>query len=201
MARRVAIVGVGMDKFARHKDESVDEMVFKVARDALNRARLPREAIDSVVWGCAVDAFTGTSAAEKVAIGSSGGWLKPSMRNCTSGSTAVSTAILAYLHVASGLHDIVMSICFEKMNDCRPHPQHVFNTVYDETWVRPIGLNVPIQCGLEARRYLHRYGITEEQMAKVSVKNHRNALGNPYAQLRRTSRWQRSWSRPTSRGR
>ncbi|MBL7208984.1 MAG: thiolase domain-containing protein [Dehalococcoidia bacterium] len=183
MARRVAIVAVGMDKFARHKDESVEEMIYKVARNALSAAGLPREAIGSVVFGCAVDAFTATSAAEKVAIGGSGGWLRPTMRNCTSGSTAISTAILAYLHVASGIHDVVMSICFEKMSDCRPHPQHVFSTVYDEIWVRPIGLNVPIQCGLEARRYLHRYGITELQMAKVSVKNHGNAVDNPYAQL------------------
>ncbi|MBE0479565.1 MAG: thiolase domain-containing protein [Dehalococcoidia bacterium] len=183
MARRVAIVSVGMDKFARHKEESVEEMVYRVAKKALDGAGLPREAIDSVVFGCAVDAFTATSAAEKIAIGGSGGWLRPSMRNCTSGSTAISTAILAYTQVASGVHDTVMSICFEKMSDCRPHPQHVFNTVYDEAWVRPIGLNVPIQCGLEARRYIHLYGITELQMAKVSVKNHGNAVDNPYAQL------------------
>jgi acetyl-CoA C-acetyltransferase len=36
---------------------------------------------------------------------------------------------------------------------------------------------------LQARRYLNRYGITEKQCALVSVKNHGNALANPYAQL------------------
>ena len=185
MTRKVAIVGVGMDKYARHKDDTVEEIIYKVARNALNNAGLPREEIDSVVFGCAVDAFNGTSAAEKVAIGGSGAWLKPTMRNCTSGSTAISTAILAYLHVASGVHDIVMSICFEKMSECRPHAQHVFSSVYDELWTRPFGLNVPIQCGIEARRYLHRYGHTELQMAKISVKNHNNAIDNPYAQLRK----------------
>ena len=183
MAKRVAIVGVGLDKFARRKDETIDEMVYKVAKNALENAGLPREAIGAVVFGCAVDAFAATTASEKLAIGGAGGWLRPTMRSCTSGSTAISSPILGYLHVASGLHDIVMCISFEKMGDCRPHPQHVFNTVYDRYFVRPIGLNVPIQCSLEARRYLHRYGITEVQMAKVSVKNHGNALDNPYAQL------------------
>lgn len=182
MAKRVAIVSVGMDKFAGRKIETVEELIYKVAKDALDRARLPREAIDAVVYGCAVDGFTGTHAAEKVAIGAAGDRLRPTMRNTTSGSTAVSTPILAYLHVASGVYDTVMCVCFEKMSQCRPHAQAVFNTVYDEYFVRPIGLNVPIQCGLEARMYLSRYGHTELQMAKVSVKNHCNAVDNPYAQ-------------------
>jgi len=182
MAKRVAIVSVGMDKFKGRKIETAEEMIYKVAKNALNRAKLPPEAIEAVVYGCAVDAFTATTAAEKVTIGGSNARLKPTMRSCTSGSTAISSPILAYYHVASGLHNMVMSVGFEKMSECRPHAQHVFNTVYDEFFVRPIGLNVPIQCGLEARRFLHRYGHTEHQMAKVSVKNHGNALDNPYAQ-------------------
>jgi len=84
--------------------------------------------------------------------------------------------------VASGLYDVVMVVCFEKMSES-PAAQAIFSTVYDEAFVRPIGLNVPIQCALEARAYLYRYGITERQMAKVSVKNRGNALSNPYAQL------------------
>src|SRR5207244_9185102 len=33
-----------------------------------------------------------------------------------------------------------------------------------------------------ARRHMHEYGTTVEQMAMVSVKNHMNSLYNPYAQ-------------------
>jgi len=182
MAKRVAIVSVGMDRFKGRKIETIEEMVYKVTKDALNRAKLPPEAVEAVAYGSAVDGFTGTNAAEKGAIGGANARLKPTMRSCTSGSTAISSPILGYYHVASGLHHIVMSVCFEKMSECRPHAQHVFNTCYDEHFVRPIGLNVPIQCGLEARRFLQRYGHTELQMAKVSVKNHGNALDNPYAQ-------------------
>ncbi|MEJ2717770.1 MAG: thiolase domain-containing protein [Deltaproteobacteria bacterium] len=182
MAKRVALVGVGMQKFEFRKKETVEEMVFDVARNALENARLGKEDIDAVVFGSAVDAFCGIHNSDKVAIAASGGLLKPTMRNSTSGSTAVSTPILAYEHVASGLYDLVMVVCFEKMSE-NNSAQAVFNTVYDEAFVRPIGLNVPIQCGLEARAYLHRYGITERQMAKVSVKNRGNALSNPYAQL------------------
>jgi acetyl-CoA C-acetyltransferase len=35
-----------------------------------------------------------------------------------------------------------------------------------------------------AAAYMHKYGITEEQAAKVAVKNRRNALHNPHAHLR-----------------
>jgi len=182
MVKRVAIVGVGMQKFEFRKRETVEEMIFDVTRDALENSGLSKDDIDAVVFGSAVDAFCGIHNSDKVAIDASGGLLKPTMRNSTSGSTAISTPILGYTHVASGMYDIVMVICFEKMSENHA-AQAVFNTVYDEAFVRPIGLNVPIQCGLEARAYLHRYGLTERQMAKVSVKNRGNAFANPYAQL------------------
>jgi len=182
MARRVAIVGVGMQKYEFHKIQTIEEMIFEVALDALERSKLSREDIEAVVFGGAVDAMCGIHNSDKVAIAASGGLLKPTMRNSTSGSTAISTPILGYDHVASGLYDIVMVLCYEKMSE-NESAQKVFSTVYDEVFVRPIGLNVPIQCSLEARAYLHRYGITERQMAKVSVKNRGNALSNPYAQL------------------
>jgi acetyl-CoA C-acetyltransferase len=182
MPKRVAIVGVGMQKYEFRKEQTVEEMVFDVTRNALENSHLSKDDIDSVVFGSAVDAFCGINNSDKVAIDASGGLLKPTMRNSTSGSTAISTPILGYTHVASGMHDLVMVICYEKMSE-NDSAQAVFNTVYDEAYVRPIGLNVPIQCGLEARAYLHKYGITERQMAKVSVKNRGNALSNPYAQL------------------
>jgi acetyl-CoA C-acetyltransferase len=182
MGRKVAVVGIGQQKIQRRKEETIDEMVFEVAKKALEDAGLHAEDVQAVVFGCAVDAFCGIHNSDKLVIGASGGVLKPTMRNSTSGSTAVSTPILGYTHVASGLFDIVMVVCYEKMSE-NVAPQGVFNTVYDPVFVRPIGLNVPIQCALEARAYMARYGITEEQMAKISVKNHRNATRNPYAQL------------------
>lgn len=182
MAGRVAVVGVGMQKFEFRKQETIEEMIFDVSRNALEYAHLSVEDIEAVVYGSAVDGFYGINNPDKLAVEASGGRLKPTMRNSTSGSTAVSTPILGYTHVASGLYDIVMVVGFEKMSE-NVAAQAVFNTVYDEVWVRPLGLNVPIQCGLEARAYVHRYGITERQMAKVSVKNRGNAVSNPYAQL------------------
>jgi acetyl-CoA C-acetyltransferase len=171
-----------MQKFQRQRLETLDEMVSDVVTKALTGAGIALRDVDGVVFGSAVDGFTGQEAPELHALPVFGGSGRPAFRVSTSGSTAVTTPILGYHWVASGLADIVLVVCFDQMSPSGA-PQAVFNTVYDELYVRPVGLNVPIQMAMEARQYLHRYGHTEEQMAKVSVKNHRNALGNPYAQL------------------
>lgn len=179
--RKVGVVSVGMMPFRRLHVETSEEMVFRVSKDALDRAGLRRDDVDIVVSGSAVDPFNGINESDKFLVGAAGAVGKGWFRNSTSGSTAVSTPILAWLLVASGLAETVLCVCYEKMSD-NENSQKVFNYVYDPVWVRPVGLNVPIQCGLEARAYLHRYGITEEEMALVAVKNMGNALANPYAQ-------------------
>jgi len=179
--RRVGVLSVGMMPFARALAEDTQELVYRVSKDALDRAGLRRDDVDAVVMGSAVDPFNGTNESDKFLVAGAGGVGKPYYRNATSGSTAVSTPSLAYEVVASGLADIVLCVCYEKMSD-NENSQKVFNYVYDPGFVRPVGLNVPIQCGLEARAYLHRYGISEEEMAAVSVKNLGNAVVNPYAQ-------------------
>jgi acetyl-CoA C-acetyltransferase len=44
---------------------------------------------------------------------------------------------------------------------------------------------MPSLAALLARLYMRHYGLTREQLALVAVKNHRNALANPYAHLRK----------------
>lgn len=180
--RRVGVLSVGMMPFARVMPEDTSEMVYRVSRDALDTAKLRPDDVDAVIAGSAVDPFSGINESDKFTVAAStGGGGKPFFRNATSGSTAVSTPSFAYELVASGLADIVLCVCYEKMSE-NENSQKVFNYVYDPAFVRPVGLNVPIQCGLEARAFLNRYGHTEEQMALVSVKNLGNAQANPYAQ-------------------
>lgn len=182
MDRKVGVLSVGMHKFESRRAETLEGMVYEVAHEALTNANLTMDDIDGVVIGAAVDAFCGCDSPDLQALPAFGLAGKPTFRVSTSGSTAITTPILGYHWVASGKADVVLVIAVDQMSPCRS-PQAVFNTAYDELYVRPVGINVPIQCGWEARRFLDRYGHTEEQMAKVSVKNHRNALNNPYAQV------------------
>jgi len=55
--------------------------------------------------------------------------------------------------------------------------------MFDPIYHRPLGLDAISSAALQANAYMTRYGITEEQCALVSVKNHGNAKKNPFAQL------------------
>jgi acetyl-CoA C-acetyltransferase len=59
----------------------------------------------------------------------------------------------------------------------------ITNAAFDPIYMRCLGLDMVTACALQARRYMKRYGITEEEMAVISVKNHLNALSNPNAHL------------------
>jgi len=48
---------------------------------------------------------------------------------------------------------------------------------------RSLGLEAVSAAALQANAYMERYGVTEADFAKVSVKNHSNAKNNPFAQL------------------
>ena len=37
--------------------------------------------------------------------------------------------------------------------------------------------------GMFARLYMQQYGVTEEHLAKVAIKNHQNGMLNPYAHI------------------
>ena len=58
----------------------------------------------------------------------------------------------------------------------------ITNAAFDPILARSLGMDMTTACALQARKYMQRYGITEEECAQVSVKNHGNALDNPNAQ-------------------
>ena len=69
------------------------------------------------------------------------------------------------------------------MSPLHPHPQYAFWSIFDHTLERPLGVTLLWIFALEMRRYMHVYGIKEEDIALVAVKNKLNALDHPCAQL------------------
>jgi len=95
----------------------------------------------------------------------------------------VFSIISGWTLVASGLFDLVLVVAEEKMSSCQPHPQGAFLTIFDHTIERPLGPNLLWIFSLEQHRYMATYGIRNEDIALVSVKNKRNALDHPVAQV------------------
>ena len=47
----------------------------------------------------------------------------------------------------------------------------------------PYGLTLPAMAGMFTRLYMEQYGVSEEDLALVAIKNHQNAMHNPLAQF------------------
>ncbi|MFQ6089285.1 MAG: thiolase domain-containing protein [Candidatus Methanofastidiosia archaeon] len=181
--RRVAVVGAGMTKFMRRAKETSKELTYEASKMALDSCELSLEDIESVALGSAPDAFDGVHMKGEYLSDSAGAWRKPYTRSYVGGGTGVFSVIHGWWHVASGLFDTCLVVCEEKMSSCQPHPQGAFLTIFDNMIERPLGPNLVWIFALEMRRYMHVHNIKKEQIALVSVKNKKNALDHPCAQL------------------
>ena len=181
--QRVAVVGAGLTLFRRNLKETGRELAYCASKMALNQAGLTLKDIDSVVLGSAPDAFDGIHMKGENLLNGAGAWQKPFMRPFVGGGTGVFSANTGWWHVASGVFDTCLVVAEEKMSSCFPHPQYAFNTIFDQIMDRPLGINLVWIFAIEMNRYMHRYGITKEQIAHVAVKNKRNAVDHPCAQL------------------
>jgi acetyl-CoA C-acetyltransferase len=61
----------------------------------------------------------------------------------------------------------------------------VNNSIFDPFYQRHLGLDQLSSAGLMANMYVNKYGISQEQAAKIAVKNRMYALDNPYAHLQK----------------
>ncbi|MGH2457665.1 MAG: thiolase domain-containing protein [Chloroflexota bacterium] len=181
--RRVAVVGAGMTKFMRRAQETPQELSFEASRMALESCELRASDLDVVCIGTAPDAFDGVHMKGEYLAHGAGGWHRPVMRCYVGGGTGVFAPIQAWYQVASGRADVALVLCEEKMSSARPHPQGAFVTIFDSITERPLQPNLVWIFALEMRRYMEAYQIPKEQIAQVAVKNKRNALDHPCAQL------------------
>jgi acetyl-CoA C-acetyltransferase len=181
--RKVAVVGAGMTKFVRRAQETGKELAFEAAKMALDSCELKLDQVDGVALGTGPDAFDGVHMKGEYLSDGAGAWRKPFMRSYVGGGTGVFTPIQGWYHVASGLFDVCLVICEEKMSSCQPHPQGAFLTIFDHTTERPLGPNLLWIFALEMNRYMQTYGLQKKDIALVSVKNKRNAADHPCALL------------------
>ncbi|MFQ5885044.1 MAG: thiolase domain-containing protein, partial [Thermoplasmata archaeon] len=180
---KVACIGAGMTLFRRRLQETGKEMCWEAASMALDQAGLTLKDIDMVVLGSAPDAFDGIHLKGENLLDGAGGTKKPYMRVFTGGGTAVFTPIAAWWHVASGLADKVLVLCEEKMSSVFPHPQSAFGHIWDPILDRPLKPNLVWIFAMEMNRYMTIHGIKKEDIARIAVKNKRNAVDHPCAQL------------------
>ncbi|MDO9348292.1 MAG: thiolase domain-containing protein [Anaerolineales bacterium] len=181
--RKVAVIGAGMTKFVRRAQETPKELSWEAARMALESCELTMDDIQAVCMGTAPDAFDGVHMKGEYLSDGSGAWRKPYMRAYVGGGTGVFTAIQGWYHVASGLFDVVLLVCEEKMSSFYPHAQAAFLTIFDHTTERALKPNLLWIFAIEMNRYMTTYGIDKKDIARVAVQHKRNAANHPCALL------------------
>lgn len=102
---------------------------------------------------------------------------------CASGATALRAGIMA---IESGMYDTVLVAGAEKMtSSTTPEVTEALAAAADDQFESSIGLTFPGVFGIAAVAHMQKYGTTEEDMARVAVKAHKNASTNPLAQFQK----------------
>lgn len=181
--RKVGVIGAGMTLFRRRLQDTPKELCYEAAKMALDSAGLTLADVNMVVSGSAPDAFDGVHMKGEYFSDGCGAYRRPYVRVFTGGGTGVFSTIAGWWHVASGLADVALVVNEEKMSPCQPHAQSVFGHIWDPILDRPLKPNLIWIFAMEMNRYMTVHGIKKEDIALVAVKNKRNAVGHPCAQL------------------
>lgn len=183
--RPVYMISGGITKFAKALPESDFRRMVKDAFDyAL--ADLPALGIDQIdgsVCSYFSDHFTRQLMAGAMVQDYLGLNPKPSRRVEGGGATGGLCFQSAWESVASGRMDVCLAMGFETMGRVNTWKGNEFIALASDTnFDYPVGGFYTGYYAMMVNRHMHEFGTTVEQMAKVSIKNHRNAMYNRYAQ-------------------
>jgi acetyl-CoA acetyltransferase len=180
--REVMVAGAGLTRFDSYDGEKGrplkefydlgSEAILKALKDAgMEWKEIQAAFCGSVYCGTA----SGHQTIEK--IGMTGIPIVNIENACSSGSSALR---LAYQSVAAELYDVVIAVGFETM------PRGFIKSTSWPEWQRKMGFNVqPASYAMGAVRYMEETGATEEDFARVTVKNRKNGALNPNARFQK----------------
>ncbi|KXA89502.1 acetyl-CoA acetyltransferase [candidate division MSBL1 archaeon SCGC-AAA259A05] len=185
--RDVAIVGIGITKFGELWDTSFRDLFVDAGGGALKDAGMDGSEIDAMYVGnMSAGQFIQQEHVASLIADHAGLVPVPCTRveaACASGGLALRQA---FISVTSGIHDIVVAGGIEKMTDIlSDQTTGALVTAADREWEGYVGTTFPGLYALMARRHMHKFGTTKEQMAQVAVKNHKNGRLNPRAQYQK----------------
>ncbi|MCI0528705.1 MAG: hypothetical protein L0Y56_14805, partial [Nitrospira sp.] len=183
--RPVYMVTGGITKFAKSHPNKDFRLMVKEALDYALKdlPQLSIDQIDGSVGSYFSDHFTRQLKAASMVQDYLGLCPKPSKRIEGGGATGGLCFQAAWEAVASGRMEACLSFGFETMSRVNTWKGNEFIALASDTnFDYPVGGFYTGYYAMMVRRHMHEFGTTTEQMAMVSIKNHMNALHNPYAQ-------------------
>ena len=186
MKEKVAIVAAAQTKFEQAKESSsIGEIVWEVVEKVLRETGLKFEAQEGAhdgpvinkVISCSEDFWQGRTISDMIYHQEMGALGMDATKVAGDGAFAVYYGMVSIL---SGKKNVVLVVSWLKESETIR--SIIENAAFDPIYVRPLGMDFLTSSAMQATRYMHKYGITEEQCAEVVVKNKGNAFKNPYAQ-------------------
>ena len=188
--RTVYAISGGVSKFTKARPDKTYQAVIKEAYDyAIEDIGLTfpqfTELVDGSVASYFSDHFSRQLMAAIMAQDYLGLCPKPSHRVEGGGATGGICFQEAWKAIASGYMDICAAYGFETMSHVETWKGNEFIALAsDVSFDYPVGGFYSGYYAMMVTRHMKEFGTTVEQLAHVSVKNHANALYNPYAQKR-----------------
>jgi acetyl-CoA C-acetyltransferase len=181
------IVGWAHTPFGKLDNETVESLIVRVTREALDHAGIGAEDVDEVVLGHFNAGFSPQDFTASLVFQASDRFrFKPATRvenACATGSAAVHQAIKT---LEAKRARIVLVVGVEQMTKT-PAPEigrNLLKASYlPEDGETPAGFAGVF--GQIAARYFQRHGDQSDALAMIAAKNHKNGVGNPYAQMRK----------------
>jgi len=180
-----AIIGVGRTKFGEHYERDPESLIEEAGLQALDSAGITRKDLDACYLS---DYFLQVTNK----IGLEEGFFSEllELHIPMEKTRSFSSALLNACHgVQSGKYDLVLVGGMEKMTD-RWDKIRDDLMLLEDPWSYYAGCTPEANHELLLRGYIKKYGISGEQLeklylalAKISVKNHQNAIKNPNAQF------------------
>jgi acetyl-CoA acetyltransferase len=183
--REVSIIGVGMTRFGKFLEKSLQDLGREAMWNAIEDANVKARDIGVVYVGNALapqlTELKGTIGQHILTEAGIFGVPVINVENaCSSGSTALRGA---FLEVASGTCEVALALGVEKLF-CGDTARSAAAMAQGTTLAK-FGFMFVALYSMQLRKWVNQYGVTKEQFAKVVVKNSYNGSLNPYAQFRK----------------
>ncbi|ESY71507.1 acetyl-CoA acetyltransferase [Mesorhizobium sp. M0051] len=181
------IVGWAHSRFGKLEGETLENLIVKVATDALDHAGIGPDEVDEIVLGHFNAGFSAQDFTASLVLQTDDRLrFKPATRvenACATGSAAVRQGIRA---IDASAARIVLVVGAEQMTTT-PGPEigkNLLKASYlPEDGDTPAGFAGVF--GKIAQAYFQRYGDQSDALAMIAAKNHKNGVDNPYAQMRK----------------
>jgi len=182
-----AIVGWAHTPFGKLSGESVESLIVRVATDALADAGVAAGDVDEIILGHFNAGFSPQDFTASLVLQASPDLrFKRALRvenACATGSAAVHQGLKS---IAARAARIVLVVGVEQMTTT-PGPE-IGRNLLKASYVREeadIDGGFAGIFGKIAGLYFQKWGDQSDALAMIAAKNHKNGVGNPYAQMRK----------------